>query len=80
MPLFGWSHYSLEGAHISCSIEWKSKDKDTVSYNVTALILFFFIPCIILLASNIKLFLIVGPACPFKTSYSLHLIKVQRFK
>ena len=26
IPLFGWSEYSLEGALISCSVEWNKKE------------------------------------------------------
>jgi hypothetical protein len=33
-PLLGWSHYSLEGALISCSVEWNEKTPSVLSYNI----------------------------------------------
>ena len=31
LPFFGfWSHYSLEGLQVSCSVEWKEKSFNVV--------------------------------------------------
>lgn len=34
MPLIGWSNYTLEGAYTSCSIDWRSTEPNSFSFNV----------------------------------------------
>ena len=55
MPLFGWSYYSLEGGLTSCSIEWSEKSFNVISYNITILICVFIIPLIVIIGSNLAL-------------------------
>lgn len=62
-PLFGWSHYSLEGAHTSCSVEWNEKSFNVISYNITILITVFIIPVIAIAFTNIKLIFMVKIFC-----------------
>ena len=59
LPIFGWSHYSLEGALTSCSVEWNEKSFNVLSYNVTILITVFIIPVSIILITNTKLIFMV---------------------
>ena len=54
MPIFGWSEYSLEGAMISCSIEWNKRTPSVLSYNITITLFVFLIPLGLLLFTNIS--------------------------
>ena len=60
LPLVGWSRYSLEGSYTSCSVEWKERSINVVSYNISMFIIVFFIPLIIIIFTNLKLILIVS--------------------
>ena len=35
MPLIGWSKYTLEDGCIGCSIEWKQRNMNIISYNIS---------------------------------------------
>lgn len=59
-PLIGWSYYSLEGALTSCSVEWKARTVNVISYNVTIFLCTFIIPLFIIVFTNIKLLFIVS--------------------
>jgi hypothetical protein len=59
LPLFGWSRYTLEGALTSCSVEWKERSANVISYNITIFVLVYFIPILCILSTSIKLLLIV---------------------
>ena len=59
LPFFGWSEYSLEGALISCSVEWNKRTVSVISYNICITIFVFFIPVILLISTNTKILLIV---------------------
>ena len=48
MPLLGWSEYSLEGAMISCSIEWNKKTVSVMTYNMCMAIFVYLIPLFLL--------------------------------
>ena len=58
-PIFGWSEYSLEGALISCSVEWNKKTTSVMSYNMSILLFVFFIPISILIYTNFMIIRIV---------------------
>jgi hypothetical protein len=58
-PLFGWSEYSLEGAMISCSVEWNKKTASVMSYNITIAIFVFLVPMLVFIITNIQTFCIV---------------------
>lgn len=60
MPLIGWSHYSLEGAETSCSVEWKERSLNVISYNVTIFAVVYLVPLICILVTNIKLISMVS--------------------
>lgn len=60
MPLAGWSHYSLEGALTSCSVEWKERSLNVISYNITIFAIVYFVPVAIILFTSVKLLLIVS--------------------
>ena len=60
MPLIGWSHYSLEDSHVSCSIEWKERTLNVISYNICIFILVVGIPFGFTIIANIKSILIVS--------------------
>ena len=59
VPLFGWSHYSLEGALTSCSVEWVEKSNNVTSYNVILFIFGYIMPISIIIYSNIEVLKIV---------------------
>ncbi|CAH1778013.1 unnamed protein product [Owenia fusiformis] len=44
MPLLGWSSYTLEGANISCSVNWQGRSPGDTSYVITIFICCFLIP------------------------------------
>ena len=60
MPLLGWSEYSLEGAMISCSIEWNKQTPSVLSYNISISIFVYFIPLFLLIYTNLKIISFVG--------------------
>lgn len=72
LPLFGWSYYSLEGAMTSCSVEWKERSINVVSYNVCMFLFVYLLPLIIIWVSNVKLIMMV--------CYVLLLIEIIWFK
>lgn len=55
MPLVGWSHYSLEGAYTSCSVEWRERSLNVTSYNITIFGVVYLVPVLVILVTNIKL-------------------------
>lgn len=58
-PLFGWSHYSLESNNLFCSVEWKERTLNVLSYNVCMFIFVFFIPLVIIGVMSTKTLMIV---------------------
>ena len=58
-PLFGWSYYSLEGALVTCSIEWAERTTGVISYNIFIFITTWLIPCVIIIPTSLKLLNIV---------------------
>ena len=59
MPLFGWSHYSLEVAKTSCFVAWNEHSFAVVSYNVTMFLFVFIIPLLIIIVTNIRVVIVV---------------------
>jgi hypothetical protein len=59
MPLLGWSHYALEGAHTSCSVEWGERSMNVQSYNVAMFGFVYLIPVCVILFTNIRLIVMV---------------------
>nr|AGB67501.1 c-like opsin [Tripedalia cystophora] len=55
-PIVGWSSYTTEGMEISCSVNWKAGDWNSMSYNITILFTVFIIPFGIILICYRKLF------------------------
>ena len=60
LPLLGWSHYSLEGALISCSVEWNEKNASVLSYNIAITIFVFLVPLIVFIFTSARVFHIVS--------------------
>lgn len=60
VPLIGWSYYSLEDGLTSCSVEWKKKNFNVISYNFCIFIFVFIIPFTVIVLSNFKSFKIVS--------------------
>jgi hypothetical protein len=58
-PMFGWSHYSLEGALTSCSVEWFEKSFNVISYNISMFIFVYFIPLLIIFGTSLGLIILV---------------------
>ena len=58
-PLFGWSYYNLEGAQVTCSIEWAERSNNVISYNIFIFITTWLIPCAIMIPASFKLLSIV---------------------
>jgi len=59
-PLFGWSHYTLEGANTSCAVEWNERSLNVVSYNTAMFVFVYFIPLIIIFISNFRLIIMAS--------------------
>ncbi|CAF0886581.1 unnamed protein product [Brachionus calyciflorus] len=58
-PVFGWSHYSLEGAMTSCSVEWNERSFNVVSYNIAIFAFVYFLPLIAIAYSNLRLIFMI---------------------
>ena len=69
MPIFGWSEYSLEGAMISCSIEWNKRTVGVTSFIITFAFLIFLIPLGILIYTSTKIMCIVCDMKIFTSFY-----------
>ncbi len=59
-PMFGWSHYALEGSLTQCGIDWASQTFNVISYNVVLFVLGFFFPMILVIYCNVNLMKIVN--------------------
>ena len=57
MPVLGWSYYSLEASYTSCSVEWKDKSFNVVSFNVSLFGFLYLIPVMVILTTSLKLIL-----------------------
>ena len=54
MPFLGWSHYSIEGARISCSVQWREKSLNVISYNICIFIFVYIVPFGVIIFTNYK--------------------------
>lgn len=54
-PLLGWSSYGPEGAGITCSVNWHSRDANNASYIICLFIFCLVIPFAIIVYSYGKL-------------------------
>ena len=59
LPLFGWSYYSLETSKMTCSVEYQDRSFNVISYNIAMFTFVYFIPLMIIIASNVKLIILV---------------------
>lgn len=59
-PLFGWSHYSLEGGLTSCSVEWAERTWNVYSYNVTIWVFAYILPLATIVYCNLHMLVIVS--------------------
>ena len=59
-PIVGWSHYSLEGALISCSIEWHERTASVISYNIMISIFVYLLPLAIFTFTSAKVYYMVS--------------------
>lgn len=59
VPFLGWSHYSLEGALTSCSVEWAERSFSVTSYNVCIFIFGFIAPFGFIIYCNFQLMKII---------------------
>ena len=60
LPFMGWSYYSYEGIGVTCSVEWNERSSNVISYNLTILILAFFLPLACILVADVSLILMVN--------------------
>ena len=58
-PTLGWSYYSLEGALISCSVEWHERTVSVLSYKIVITIFVYLVPLIVFIFTSMKIFYIV---------------------
>ena len=60
LPIFGWSHYNLEGLNTSCSIEWsRERSLNIISFNITLLIFGYIVPMSVVVFANMILIYLV---------------------
>ena len=77
MPLIGWSKYTLEDALTACSIEWKKRNLNVISYNISIFIFVFLLPFTFIFVTNFKSYLIVS--YKFKLNESLQYYYIFSF-
>uniref|UniRef100_W5MJC7 G-protein coupled receptors family 1 profile domain-containing protein n=1 Tax=Lepisosteus oculatus TaxID=7918 RepID=W5MJC7_LEPOC len=58
-PLFGWSSYGPEGPGTTCSVNWKAKDVNNISYIVCLFVFCLVLPFFVIIYSYGKLLLTV---------------------
>lgn len=56
-PHFGWSRFVVEPVGTSCGPNWMGNDSRDVSYNITIVVMCFFVPLTMILYSYIMIFL-----------------------
>lgn len=59
MPIFGWSHYTIEHNDLQCDIDYRTRSFSALSFNALTLIFFWLIPISIGCYINFKILLIV---------------------
>ncbi|XP_059201173.1 vertebrate ancient opsin-like [Centropristis striata] len=47
-PLFGWSHYGPEGPGTTCSVDWKAKTANSISYIICLFIFCLIVPFLVI--------------------------------
>jgi len=55
-PISGWGYYTLEGVLTSCSVEFRLKDLNTLSFNIFLYIAVFAVPFAVIIFFNIILY------------------------
>ncbi len=55
MPLIGWSYYSLEENLTTCSVEWKNRSFNVLSYNICMFVFVFFLPLGLIIFTSYQL-------------------------
>nr|AGB67489.1 c-like opsin [Tripedalia cystophora] len=56
LPFMGWSSYEPEGLNTSCTVHWKSSNKEDVSYNIFLMFTNFIFPLFVIAISYIRLY------------------------
>ena len=56
LPLIGWSSYDVEAAYTTCSVNWRRKDLNHISFSFSAMTFNLFIPFTIILYCYIGIF------------------------
>jgi hypothetical protein len=59
LPLIGWSRYNIEANGLFCTSEFNDRSLNAISFAFANIIVFWSLPLIVILYTNIKLFLIV---------------------
>lgn len=62
-PILGWSSYQLEGANVSCSVHWQSKDTNDVSYCLALTVFGWILPLLAIVYSYSSICLLVRQWC-----------------
>ena len=79
-PLLGWSHYSLEGVLISCSVEWSERTPSVLSYNIVITILVYIVPLCVFIFTSAKIFYIVSLWFKLSTYFKIKFIQDESIK
>ena len=59
-PVLGWSSYELEGANVSCSIPWESKETEDVSYCLSLTVFGWLLPLATIVYSYSSIYFLVS--------------------
>lgn len=54
-PLVGWGGYVVESSGLACGPDWSSANMSQRSYNITMLVLVFFMPCTVITYCYVKI-------------------------
>ncbi|XP_013880175.1 parapinopsin isoform X1 [Austrofundulus limnaeus] len=71
-PLFGWSHYGLEGPGTTCSVDWTAKTANNISYIICLFIFCLLGPFLVIVFCYGKLLYAMKQAYPRRTQMAEH--------
>lgn len=63
-PLIGWSHYGPEGPGTTCSVNWKAKTANNISYIVCLFIFCLIVPLLVIVFCYGKLLCAIKQVSP----------------
>ncbi|KAA8587415.1 hypothetical protein FQN60_016277, partial [Etheostoma spectabile] len=72
-PLFGWSHYGLEGPGTTCSVNWTAKTANNISYIICLFVFCLIVPFLVIVFCYGKLLCAIRQVRKYGDGEGFHL-------